>query len=142
MAWNKIGEEFADFVLDVDTVLVEGNKYNACGVLFRYKGQDNYYSLSVNGNGSYTFGKRIEGEWTTVISWTSSGAIRSLGEVNHIRLIGHEDTFILYVNDVYVDQFVDDTLLLGDVAPAVTAYDTPPARATFDNIKISDVQVR
>ena len=35
-----------------------------------------------------------------------------------------------------VARFVDDTYSSGKIAPVVTAYDDPPERATFDNIRI------
>jgi hypothetical protein len=141
-AWNAIGEEYADFVLDFDAALVEGDKFNAYGVLFRYQDKGNHYELDVNGNGSYTLGKEVEDEWTDIVDWTSSAAIGETGQVNHVRLIGYGDRFTLYVNDQFLHEFVDSSFLSGDIALVVTAYANPPARATFDNLKVWDVELR
>lgn len=142
MAWNTAGEGFSDFVLDLDALLVEGSQDNSYGCLFRYQDKNNHYELSITGNQSYSFGKDVDGEWTQIVEWTSSNAIKPTGQVNHIRLIAYGDDFSLYVNGQFVDEFTDPSFLDGEIAPVVTAYDEPPTRATFDNIKIWDVERR
>jgi hypothetical protein len=62
--------------------------------------------------------------------------------VNRVRLIAQGDQFEVIVNDQSVARFVDDTYSGGDIAPVVTAYDAPPARATFDNIRIWEIEPR
>ena len=89
--------------------------------------------MDINGNSSFTFGKKVNGEWTELVDWTPSDAIKGVGLVNHVRLIGYRGTFTLYVNDQFVYEFSDASLPDGQVAPSVTAYANPPARATFDN---------
>ncbi|MBN1582714.1 MAG: zinc ribbon domain-containing protein [Anaerolineae bacterium] len=133
MAWNKIGQDVGDFILEFDAALVEGDKYNAYGALFAYQDSDNRYELDINGNSSFTFGKKVDGEWTELVGWTPSDAIKGTGLVNHIRLIGYQGTYTLYVNDQFVYEFSDDDLSEGQTVPVVTAYSNPPARATFDN---------
>jgi hypothetical protein len=133
LAWNKTGHDVDDFILECDAALVEGNKYNAYGILFAYQDKDNRYELTINGNGSFTVGKKVDGEWSELLDWTPNDAIKGVGLVNHIRLIGYQGTFTLYVNDQFVYEFSDDDLTEGQIAPSVTAYDNPPARATFDN---------
>jgi hypothetical protein len=128
-------------VLDLDVALVEGDELNAFGVLFRYQGKGDRHELAINGKGSYTFGKKVDDEWASIVDWTSSAAIKGIGQVNHVRLIAYGNTFILYVNDQFVDEFTDDALPSGDIAPVVTVYDDPPARATFDNIVIREAEL-
>jgi hypothetical protein len=142
MAWNTIGQEFADFVLDFDAVLVDGDPYNAYGCLVRYQDKDNHYELDINGNGSYSFGKDIDDEWALIREWTSSAAINPPGNANHVRLVVYGNTFTFYVNDQFVDEFTDDTFLSGEIAMVVSAYDDPPARALFDNVQIHDAELR
>lgn len=139
MAWNATQGDYADFVIELDAVLVEGDEYNSYGILFRYQDKQNRYELDINGNGSYTIGKEVDDEWSDIVDWTSHPAINTTGEVNHIELIAYGDTFFLYVNDQLVHEFTDDTFASGDLAPVVTAYDNPPARATFDNLQIWEV---
>jgi hypothetical protein len=139
-AWDAIDKEFADFVLEFDASLAEGNKYNAYGVLFRYQDKANHYELDLNGNGSFTLGKEVDDEWTDIVDWTSSEAIKRTGFVNRVRLTAYGNTFTLYLNDHFVYEFTDDAFSSGNIAPVVTAYENPPARATFDNIKVWDVE--
>lgn len=136
MAWNAAGPNLDNFVLELDAGLIEGNKYNAYGVLFAYKNKDNRYELDINGNGSFTFGKKVSGTWTEIVEWTNHSAIKGTGMINHITLIRLGDRITLYVNDELVYECEDSSLQVGSLAVAVTAYENPPARATFDNIKV------
>jgi hypothetical protein len=142
MAWQDLGEEWGDFIVEVDTTLVDGEKYNASGIFFRYQDKDNYYSLDINGNAKYTIGREVDGEYSDIIDWTASGALQRQGSVNRIRLVAYGNTFTLYFNGQYADEFTDTHFNSGDIAIKVTAYDTPPARATFDNLKIWDAELR
>ena len=114
---------------------------NAYGFLFRMQDKNNHYELDINGQGSYAIGKDVDDEWTQIIDWTRHPAIRPMDEVNRVRLIAYGNDFYLYVNDQFVDGFSDSSLLSGDIAPVVTAYSSPPARAVFDNLQIWDVEL-
>jgi hypothetical protein len=142
IAWNLIGGEFADFVLEFEVALVEGDVYNDSGCLFRFQGKDDYYELDINGDGSYAVGKEVEDEWIEIVDWTYDSAIQPLGQVNRVRLIADGETFTLHINDQFMTQFTDTSFLSGGIAPVVTAYDEPPARATFDNIQIWEIGTR
>jgi hypothetical protein len=136
IAWNQVGLDFDDFEIEFEVALVEGDRYNDAGLLFRFQDRDNYYELDLNGEGSFTVGKQIDGEWHQILNWTNSPAIQPIGYVNRVRLIAQGNQFEVIVNDLTVGRFVDDTYSSGNIAPVVTAYDAPPARATFDNIRI------
>jgi len=142
IAWNTMEEDLGDFIIQFETTLVEGDKFNSSGFFFRYQDKDNFYSVELNGNEKYTIGKEVDGEWSDIVDWTASAAISTQGEVNVVRLVVYGNTFTLYVNDQFVDEVTDTTFLSGDVALQVTAYDTPPARATFDNLRIWNVELR
>ena len=142
IAWNTLEEDLDDFIIQFETTLVDGEMFNASGLFFRYQDKDNFYSVELNGNAKYTIGKEIDGEWSDIVDWTASAAISALGEVNVVRLVVYGNTFALYINDQFVDEFTDTTFLSGDVALHVTAYDTPPVRATFDNLQIWEIEPR
>jgi hypothetical protein len=136
IAWNAVGVEFDDFEIEFEVALVEGDSYNDAGLLFRFQDRDNYYELDINGEQSLAVGKQIDGEWVQILDWTESPAIQGFGSVNRVRLIAQGDQFEVLVNDQSVARFGDETYSGGGIAPVVTAYDEPPARATFDNIRI------
>ena len=140
MAWNATKGDYADFMLQFDATLVEGDKDNAIGALFRFVDKNNYYELDINGNQSYSVGADVDDTWTQIVSWTQNTAIKPLGQTNRVRLMAYGSTFSLYVNEQFVGQFSDSTFSSGDVAVVVTSYDNPPARATFDNIKVWQLQ--
>jgi hypothetical protein len=139
IAWNSIGGVYDDFVIEFEVALVDGDSYNDAGLLFRFQDRDNYYELDINGEGSYAVGKQVDGEWVQIVEWTSSSALQSLGAVNRVRLIADGDQFEVIANGQTIDRFADGDYPSGDIAPVVTAYDDPPARATFDNIRIWDL---
>jgi hypothetical protein len=139
IAWNTIGGVYGDFVIEFEVALVEGDRYNDAGLLFRFQDRDNYYELDINGEGSYAVGKEVDGEWVQIVEWTSSSFLQSLGAVNRVRLIAEGDQFEVIANGQTIDRFADGDYPSGDIAPVVTAYDDPPARATFDNIRIWDL---
>ena len=142
MAWDTLDEEYGNFIIEVETTLVEGNKYNASGIFFRFVDGDNFYSLNINGNEKLTIGKEVDGEWADIIDWVNTPALRPQGEPNRIRLIAYGSTFWLYINELYVTEFTDTSFESGQIAINVTAYDEQPARATFDDLLVWDVEVK
>jgi len=141
-AWEVIDDEFGDFVAQVETALVEGNKYNSSGLMFRLQDKDNYYSIVINGNEKYTVGKEVDDTWSTIVDWEGHSAIAPMGEANTIRLVAYGNTFTLYINGELVNEFTDTDLNSGDIAVRVTAYSEAPARALFDNLEVWDVELR
>jgi hypothetical protein len=139
IAWNLIGQEFADFDLEFEVALVEGDPYNDAGLLFRFQDSDNYYEVDINGEGSFSVGKEVDNEWIQIVEWTSDPAISTFGRVNRLRLVAVGSEFSLYINDEFMVEFDDSTFASGGIGPVVTAYDEPPARATFDNITIWEI---
>jgi hypothetical protein len=142
VVWEGLGDEFGDFAAQVETTLVEGDKFNASGLMFRFQDKENYYMLSVNGNLKYHVGKEIGGEWRDVIDWREHEALLPMGQPNLIRLVGHGNTFTLYINGELADEFTDTDLDSGDLAIHVVVYDQEPARALFDNLEVWEVEVR
>jgi len=139
IAWNLIGQELADFEVEFEVALVEGDRYNDAGLLFRFQDADNYYEIDINGEGSFAIGKEVNDEWVQIVEWTSDPSIQPFGQVNRVRLVAEGTQFTLYVNDEYLAYFADDSFGSGGIGPVVTAYDEPSARATFDNITIREV---
>jgi hypothetical protein len=140
IAWNMIGQSFDDFEIEFEVALVEGDPYNDAGLLFRFQDADNYYEVDVNGQGSFAIGKEVDDEWAQIVEWTSSPAVKPFGGVNRVRIVAKGNQFALYINDEFLSEFVDDSFASGGLGTVVTAYDEPPARATFDNITIWDVE--
>jgi hypothetical protein len=142
VAWENVDDEFGDFVVQVETALVDGNKFNASGLMFRFQDKSNYYSVVVNGNQKYAVGKEIEDTWYTILDWEAHSAIAPMGETNVIRLVAYGNTFTLHINDEFVSEFADTDLSSGDIAVHVMVYDESPARATFSNLEVWDVELR
>lgn len=142
VVWDALDDDFGDFVVQVETALVDGAKFNSSGLMFRLQDKENYYSVVINGNQKYYVGKEVEDTWYTILDWEAHSAILPMGEINVMRLVAYGNTFKLYINGEFVDEFTDTDLNSGDIAVHVMVYDQEPARAVFDNLEIWDVSLR
>jgi len=141
-----------DFVLSVDVQHTVGSAYDDYGLMFRSTGE-NYYLFSIEDRGVYTLDLHSAGRWNEIIPPIRSSIIRS-GDVNHLKVQAQGTHFQLFINDEYINDFDDGTLLNGDVglllspnvAPGVQdpqephgiAYFRLPtiSRAVFDNFEV------
>jgi tRNA A-37 threonylcarbamoyl transferase component Bud32 len=140
IAWHTIGQELQDFEIELDVSLVEGDPANDAGLLFRFQDADNYYEVDIDGEGRFAVGKEVNNEWTQLVEWTYDPDIHPFGQANRVRLVAQGNQFTLYVNNEFSTYFEDDSFASGGIGPVVTAYDQPPARATFDNIRIWPIE--
>jgi predicted nucleic acid-binding Zn ribbon protein len=141
VAWEAVDDDFGDFVVQVEMALVDGTEFNSSGLMFRLQDKENYYSVVINGNAKYYVGKEFDDTWHTIIDWRAHSAILPMGETNIMRLVAYGNTFRLYINGEFVDEFTDTDLNSGDIAVHVMVYDQEPARAVFDNLEIWDVKL-
>ena len=60
--WSVAGEVYSDFVLEVETVQLDGPESNDYGVILRYQDDGNFYSFEISADGFYTFSKLADNE--------------------------------------------------------------------------------
>lgn len=60
----------ADFVLEGDFVIPKSAPYSACGFLFRYQDERNFYSVLVSNKGLFRFDVVFNGTPRTLVAWT------------------------------------------------------------------------
>ncbi len=95
------------------------------GMIFRTDGpldsDCNGYGYWTAG-GSYSVWKMTGGNFSNLVSWTSSALINTgTGAVNTLKIIADGNSFTLYINGTQVNSFTDDSYSTGYVGP-VTAY--------------------
>jgi hypothetical protein len=126
----------ADFSVSVDGQCVEGPAQKEYGLVFRVR-DGNYYVFRIDDvNQKYQLYLFYEKDWTTLIDWTLSYAIRP-EEVNHITVVGKGSQFTFYINGTYIDQASDATLANGKVGVLMGLSNSgDKAVIEFDNFEL------
>ncbi|MBI1878368.1 MAG: hypothetical protein HYR94_09105, partial [Chloroflexi bacterium] len=137
--WSVAGVALADLVLEVETNQVDGPDNNDFGVILRYQDDDNFYSFEISGDGYYTFGKLVDGEFLSIIPWRESRAINLGNNPNLLRVEAVGSDFTLYINDELIDAAIDSEFSQGDIGLLVGTYEEAGAHIAFDNLKVWEV---
>jgi hypothetical protein len=137
LTWANPGEFFEDVVIDVDARQIEGPDDNNYGVICRYQDVNNFYRILISGDGYYTILKYLDGENTTLIQWTATGAINQGNASNHMTVTCEGDRLALVINGQFVAETFDDTFADGDIGLTAGAYDEPGVSVAFDNVVVT-----
>lgn len=137
---NAIGNNYSNFILDVQARQEGGTSDNVCGVIIRKVDWKNYYNFLISGDGYYEIAKRENGKWSPV-NWKRSDAINLGNASNLIRVICNEDAFSFYVNDILLEEYTDSSFSSGNIGlTAGTNYAIGPARVSFDDMSIWQIK--
>ena len=122
--WTTMRGSYDDFRLDIDGGLMSGADDTSYGVIFRYQDDDNYYQFDIDGQGSYTLGKIVDGDWEPIIDLTSTDAIQAGQALNHFEVRAVGDRISIAINGRPLSQVQDATFARGAIG--VTAgLDSP-----------------
>lgn len=135
IAWSsRTKGTWADMVFEVDARQVAGSDHNDYGVMFRYQDAQNFYRFIITGESRYQVSKYVNGQWSTLVNWKSSSAIKKGVATNHLKVVCRGNAFECYVNDAQVTTFTDGDLDEGGIGLAVGSYDTADVYVAFDNV--------
>lgn len=127
---------FTDFFFTVEVQQVSGPDSADYGVVFRRSSNESFYSFTVSDTQLYSLQVIEDGEWSTILDWTSSPAIQP-GGVNRITVAGQGEVFHFFINDQYISTVVDGRLRQGVVGLVVDLFDPgSPADWEFDNFEL------
>lgn len=138
--WGIANTTLSDVLINVDTnqVSAPDNDNNSYGVACREQGDGNGYYLLISGDGGYAIIKAQGNEFTPLVEWTASDAVKKGNATNHIEATCKGTTLTLSVNGTRVATVEDSSYSSGDIALAVTSYeDGQASEVLFDNIKIT-----
>ena len=163
IAWSPLNFTFDDFILEVDTLQLDGPLENGFGVLFRYQDSENYYRFDIGSDGFYSLSKSMDGTLEAVSEWKDHPAILTGAQTNRIRIEALGDSFRFAVNDAplvlcvgpeqpiwdpsnrdeclggeVTDTWSDDTFSEGQIALGVTALLDQGPSIGFDNLIIRE----
>jgi hypothetical protein len=140
MAWGnpEPDQEFTGYQVEVDARQVEGPVDNNFGLLLRYQSDgDDFYWFQISADGYYSFDLRQDSEWTSLVDWVESDAIRQgLDATNRLKVICEGNQFRFYVNDVFLGEVADSSVSLGSIGLAAGAFDEPGVVIHFDDLSV------
>jgi len=134
--WSVAGETYSDFVMEVETVQLDGPESNDYGVILRYQDDGNFYSFEISGDGFYTFNKLVDNELYEIIPWQRSDAIHPGPDGNVLRVEVVDSNFTFYINDELVDAAIDPEFGQGDIGLVAGTYEDAGTYIGFDNLKV------
>lgn len=126
----------SDFAVSVDAQQFSGPEDADYGVVFRESAADTFYNFNIDNRQNYSLRMNDGGRWTTLIDLTRSAAIRPNG-LNRVTVIANDGHFYFFINDQYVDEIGEETLLRGRVGMVVNLFEPGVgAEWEFDNFEL------
>jgi len=136
--WTSPSQLFTDFVLDVDTRLVDGTDSNWQIVCFRLKDDYNYYGFHISADGWYYINKVVDQKGTTLVQPIRSAYIQQgKGANNHIQIEAIGSNLSFSVNSHKLREITDETFSQGDIALAAAALKGSYTEVAFDNLGVT-----
>ena len=129
----------SDFYVAVSARQEKGPDSADYGLTFRVVssgGTDSFYTFSVSDTRKYSWQVLKDGEWTTLIPWTTSDAIVP-GGANRLAVLAEGEHFTFFVNDELVAEGDDSSLVQGRTGLVVDLFDPGvPADFVFDDFEV------
>jgi len=123
----------SDFHLTVEAQRIRGSKDSRYGVVFRRDNHGNHYRFEIDGEQRFRFRMQYEGDWTILVGWTSTAAIRPDG-MNQLRGIAEGPQFVFLINGQRVAQAENSRISRGEVGLVIALSDAgDEAVFEFDN---------
>ncbi|MCD6401798.1 MAG: hypothetical protein J7L73_07700 [Anaerolineales bacterium] len=125
-------DDYTDFYLSVDAQNLGENSDAQVGLIFSQT-EDQYYLFDARDDGSFEVYKSENGEWTDLISLTTSAAIRP-DTANKLSVISQDGWFTFFINDQWVGEEINENPLGGQVGVAIgVSNEGETATIAFDN---------
>ena len=123
---GDVSQGFDDVMIQVAAKRAEGAKGNY-GIVFRERvdtdnKNDAYFFRVDPTTGMYILHKLIQSEWTTLIDWTKSSAIRTGSETNVLKVLVRGSQITLFVNGQQLGSVTDSTFSRGKIGMCASSY--------------------
>jgi hypothetical protein len=129
-------KNLTDFYATVEVNNLTGPATADYGLAFRISSGNKYSFGIAAADQVYGFAMSNNGEWTTIIKWTSSSLINASGS-NQIGVLAEGASFSFFINGELVDQVDDATLKMGKVGIQLELADAgDKAQIAFDNFAV------
>jgi len=125
-----------NFILEVETQMIEGTSSSDSGLVFRDDSRGNYYYFGIDDE-SFAIELRYHDEWISIVDWTESSAILS-GLPNRLTVIGKGSQFTFLINDQLVATVTDNHIQWGTTGMAISMHADEKAIFEFDNFELRE----
>jgi len=126
-----------DFYLSVDAAKLRGSSAYDYGLIFRKDDNNDLYYFGIE-RGGYFISLNYNGEWTNLLDWTQSSAVRP-GEKNNLTVIAQGSHFIFFINDQHMIDITDDHIARGQTGLAISLHSqNQQASFEFDNFELRE----
>ncbi|MCB0194948.1 MAG: PD40 domain-containing protein [Anaerolineae bacterium] len=136
VAWGLANRDVADFEMEVEAKLEDGDQKNSYGVLIRFLDRNNFYRFDISGDGYFLLSKFVEGNWTTLVDWTASEYINTDGSANILKIAAFGPDLTVWVNGQELASVEDDSLTHGNFGFFAGTFAEPYAWISFDNLRL------
>jgi tetratricopeptide (TPR) repeat protein len=113
--------QYRDFYLEANVSFADTNGHSACGFIFRFVNNENFYYFLISDNGMFRLDVLFNGHPLKLIEWTPSPYIRA--EECELRIIAHGGHFSFYAGNEWIAEIDDEKLSSGKIGIAGQNYD-------------------
>lgn len=132
--YTWILDDYSDFSASVTGRKMSGKDLQGYGLVFRLdENAGSYYDFIVSGNGDYSIGKFINGEFTELAPWTVDSSINKGTGTNQLRVDASGSELKFYVNGSLVKTLYDDSLTHGKIG--LKSFNE--VETAFDDFKVT-----
>lgn len=129
-------QEFANVNISVDVNIEQVAHDGDIGILCRLIDGDNYYALEVSEDGYYTIWKVVNGEFASLVDWTSSNLIPTDGSPFLLNASCNGAQLSVGINGELLATATDSDLTTGYVGLIAGTYDNGGLVVSFDNFEV------
>lgn len=135
------GNIFEDFILEFEieyTRKPPGENPHTC-VFFRRQDSKNFYFICFSHAGNYKFARTLDGKYEEIVGWNSGGPLRVGNEINLIKIIANNESYIFEANGREIDRFEDGFFMEpGEIVIGIYAHYESKLLAEIDNLVITE----
>jgi hypothetical protein len=138
-SWSNHFDDLADFAVEVDARRVEGPLKNDYGILVRFQTAsdvDGFYMFGVSSDGHYWVQLSQGDDWSELVAWKPSDAVRQGSAVNHLRVECDGPRMSFLVNSRLVAEVEDSMWTSGDIGLVAGTFDEAGVVVNFDNLRV------
>ncbi|MDM8519584.1 FHA domain-containing protein [Anaerolineales bacterium HSG6] len=135
VAWGLANRDVANFELEVEAQMEDGDPQNSYGLIFRVQDKDNFYRFDIANDQHYLLSKFFEEEWLTLKDWTFSENINPEG-ANILKISAFGPNISASINDHEVIAITDDSIVRGNFGFFAGTFDHPYMWVSFDDLKL------
>jgi hypothetical protein len=106
------------------------------GLQFRYRDDDNSYSLDISGNRYFRVSKQVDGEWSDIVPWKKCALI---GKTNRLKVLCWPGTTQCYINDVPVAVIREPGEEGTQGYTKLALFSESVVRCSFDDVRIREL---